>query len=51
MMDSHYPDGLPAYDKRDTVKCLNIISGFTSKIIVKIGYWCEESYEEACGIA
>lgn len=43
-MDSRFPYG----PEETIVNCLNVVSD--SETVAKIGYWCEESYEEACGL-
>ncbi len=46
-LDSRHPYGL-----NDTiVNCFIIVSDSPKETVAKIGFWCEESYEEACGIA
>lgn len=43
-MDRHFPDGC-----NGEFQCICIKDG-DHNTIAKIGYWCEESYEEACGV-
>ncbi len=43
-MDRRFPDGCSG-----EVQCV-CIEDNNHNTIAKIGYWCEESYDEACGI-
>ncbi len=43
-MDRRYPSGCAG-----ETDCVDIEDD-VHNIVAKIGYWCEESYEEACGL-